>query len=104
MLKPSAAQVASEQEIRVYLLKLLACFLNVPADALAEEESFFSLGLNSLIHAEVLARLMDTFGELSSTVLFEYPNLTLLAEHLAERRPLRAALDVTGKGHLPDLL
>jgi Phosphopantetheine attachment site len=72
-------------EIDAYLRELFGRILNVPGEVLSEDESFFSLGLTSLLHQEVIADLTKSFGELSGTVLFEYPNLSLLGGHLTER-------------------
>lgn len=67
-------------------IKVLFCqHMNLPVEEVTDEDSFFSLGLTSLIHAEYFKSLCHDFGELSSTVLFEYPNFNLLSEHLYEQ-------------------
>ncbi len=85
MLSPAASGVAPEAAIEIYLRELFGRLLNLPGEALGEDESFFSLGITSLLHQEALVDLSKFFDELSSTVLFEYPNLSLLSGHLAER-------------------
>lgn len=84
MLSPPVPWAASPAEIDAYLRELFGRLLNLPGEALGADESFFSLGLTSLLHQEVIADLNKSFGELSGTVLFEYPNLRLLGGHLAE--------------------
>jgi len=79
-------QPASNVEIREYLEKLFSTCMNVSKEELDEGESFFSLGLTSIIHAEVHCRLSKVASNLSSTVLFEYPNLKLLTSFLANKQ------------------
>lgn len=86
MLSKADGPAGRPTDVAAHLRELFGRCLNVPEGQLDEDESFFSLGLTSLIHHEVVSSLMKTFGELSSTVLFEYPNLRLLAKHLATRR------------------
>ncbi len=58
--------------------------MNLSLEEVTDDDSFFSLGLTSLIHAEYFKSLCHSFGELPSTVLFEYPNFNLLSEYLCE--------------------
>ncbi len=85
MLSEAGCDAVSETEIEKFLRELFSRSLNISAEAMGLEESFFSLGLTSLIHQEVINSLTKSFGELSSTVLFEFPNLRLLKQHLWER-------------------
>lgn len=77
--------VTGEAAIRDYLERLFAECMDVPRQDLLGEESFFSLGLTSLIHTEVFARLDGLADGLPSTLLFEYPNLDELSAYLAQK-------------------
>lgn len=85
MLSEVGCDAVSESEIEKFLRELFSRSLNISTEAIDLEESFFSLGLTSLIHQEVINSLTKSFGELSSTVLFEFPNLCLLKQHLLGR-------------------
>lgn len=80
-----SSTVVMENDIKRLLRALFASCLNVPISQLDDEDSYFSLGLTSLIHHEVISDLTKVFGDLPSTVLFEYPNICLLAQYLATR-------------------
>lgn len=90
--------LANESEIRAYLEELFSGFLNISKDELDEDESFFSLGLTSVIHAEVHAELCKLTSDLSSTVLFEQPNLVLLTSFFNECGVSRDSLGIEGNG------
>ncbi len=85
-------QPAIDTEIRDYLKKLFATCLNVSEEELDDGESFFSLGLTSIVHTEVHSRLSRIASDLSSTVLFEYPNINLLTSLLADKQVPRTLL------------
>ena len=85
MLTESAERTVTENDVKGYLEHLFSSHMNISIDELDDEDSFYSLGLTSLIHTEVLNNLTGTFGELSSTVLFEYSNLNLLTKYLTEK-------------------
>ncbi len=56
------------------------------AQELGVHDNFFDLGGNSLLGAEVLARIQQgRLGSVSIVDLFERPTIALLAEHLAAR-------------------
>ena len=79
--KMSAAELkeAIEQQVRM-TLKL------GPKDALDPNLSFSEFGMDSLMATEFRARLQAVFGyTLDSTVIFSYPTLTLLTNHLADK-------------------
>ncbi|MGZ8250261.1 MAG: beta-ketoacyl synthase N-terminal-like domain-containing protein, partial [Methylomagnum sp.] len=52
------------------------------------EASFFSLGVTSLMSEEILGTLREHYGDLSSTLLFEHPNLSSLSAYLSMLTPL----------------
>lgn len=85
MLEEERSDPGSESNVKQRLKNIFMQSMNLSTANLDEEDSFFSLGLTSLIHEEIVIQLNKEFGELSSTVLFEYPNFHLLAQHLAER-------------------
>jgi hypothetical protein len=74
---------ADAVQVKVLLRTLFARCLNLAPAQIDDDSSFFSLGLTSLIHHEVLSLLSRFRTDLSSTVLFEHPNLALLSRHLA---------------------
>lgn len=85
MLEEALSDPGSESNVKQRLKNIFMQSMNLSTANLDEEDSFFSLGLTSLIHEEIVIQLNKEFGELSSTVLFEYPNFYLLAQHLAEK-------------------
>jgi hypothetical protein len=87
MLKQVNTHSASEQDINGVLKELFSRCMNIPKTELDDEESFFSLGLSSLIHAEVIQALTRPFPDLPSTVLFEYPNFKMLSAFLEQMHP-----------------
>ena len=73
----------------VALLKaILAEKLDCDPDSIDEKSAFFNLGVTSLISEEIRAALKDKFFGLSETVMFEYPNIRRLADHL-EKKSIR---------------
>ncbi len=76
------------QAVRLALKEFFARYMNVSKDQFNDEDSFFSLGLTSLIHAEILDGLAQSFPGLPSTVLFEHPNFEMLSQYLQARGPL----------------
>ncbi len=70
----------------------LAHLLGLPAEELDPQRSFYEQGLTSLLCEELRLGLQEQFGPLSSTLLFEHPNLAALAAHLAHmQEPSEAA-------------
>src|SRR5262249_23309302 len=58
------------------------------------DSRFLELGMDSLMAVELRNRLLSQFGNafpISTTVVFDYPNLRALAEHLAGQTPAPAA-------------
>lgn len=75
---PSIATI--EQE----LAALVARTLNTDPQSVPRQEGFFSLGLESLMIEEIVATLEKQYSGLRPTVLFDYPNIKVLATHLAQ--------------------
>ena len=75
------------KQMENYLINLLASKLDSTPGDIDIEESFFSLGVESIIIQEIMVELEKEFDHLPPTLLFEYPNINQLAECLM-RQPL----------------
>jgi polyketide synthase PksN len=71
-----------------FLRGMLACLLGRRETDIGAEASFFSLGVTSLMSEEILGSLREHYGDLSSTLLFEHPNLSSLSAYLSALTPL----------------
>lgn len=65
-----------------YVKIVIADKLGLKPEEINPEEPFFSFGITSLISEAVRAELLEKYAGLSSTVLFEYPNVYKLASYL----------------------
>ncbi len=77
--------------IEALLRQVIADKLSLDPLSIGSREAFFSLGVTSLVSEEIRADLDRHFDGLSSTVLFEQPNVERLCRFLAARgvaRPL----------------
>ncbi len=77
--------------IEALLRQVIADKLSLEPLSIGSREAFFSLGVTSLVSEEIRADLDRHFDGLSSTVLFEQPNIERLCRFLAARelsRPL----------------
>jgi acyl carrier protein len=83
------------------------------ASTIGPDQRLIDLGIDSLIAIELRNRLqVDLGGRLAQTVIFDYPTLRLLVDHLesqllgGERSPSPAppAEDAEGEGDIDDLL
>nr|WP_269770365.1 acyl carrier protein [Mycobacterium dioxanotrophicus] len=65
---------------------LVAAVMGLPsAQSLNPDADFFELGMDSLMNVILQRALAETLGEvLPQTVVFDYPTVTELADHLAE--------------------
>jgi len=71
-----------------YLKEIWAKRLCVDENTIGENDSFFDdLGLDSMGCIEIISILEKDFKDLSTTVLFEFPTLTLLVEYLMKNYP-----------------
>ena len=82
LIQEERGNLVTKDKIRAYLLRLFSFHMNVTVEELDNEESFFSLGLTSMIQTEIHSHLSTQVPDLSSVVLFEYPNLDLLTDYL----------------------
>lgn len=66
----------------------VASVLNMRPDQVDNRERLFDLGIDSLMALELKNRLTAAFSlSLSQTLVFDYPMVTAIADHLAERLP-----------------
>ncbi|RKI20291.1 SDR family NAD(P)-dependent oxidoreductase [Corallococcus sp. AB030] len=76
--RPAREQGAPKRDVEAYLRELVATRLGLPGPGFDATESFFTMGLDSLILQELMSQLNRTFRELPPTLLFEHPNLQKL--------------------------
>ncbi|MGA1790296.1 MAG: thioester reductase domain-containing protein [bacterium] len=90
-MKPKKQGKISEEstlmQIEDYLATLVASKLGSIAREIKRDESFFSLGVESIIVQEIMSELDKKFENLTPTLLFEYPNICELAEFLKDKTP-----------------
>ncbi|WP_437923085.1 SDR family NAD(P)-dependent oxidoreductase [Sorangium sp. So ce291] len=67
------------------LRRLVAAKIQADSSDIDAEESFFSLGVDSVALQEITEQLEQVYGSLPPTLLFESPNIRRLARYLAER-------------------
>jgi amino acid adenylation domain-containing protein len=73
----------SPQEIRGWLISRISTLLRVDRDAIGERDSFDSLGLSSTDAVSLSGELQELLGrELPATLVYEYPTIAALADHL----------------------
>ncbi|KZN46883.1 hybrid non-ribosomal peptide synthetase/type I polyketide synthase [Pseudoalteromonas luteoviolacea] len=76
------------------LQQIIALEVGVEASTLDLDASFLSLGVDSMKAVRISGELMELHGiELESTVLYEYPSITQLAEYLCQFDEVRQALN-----------
>ncbi|KZN68930.1 hybrid non-ribosomal peptide synthetase/type I polyketide synthase [Pseudoalteromonas luteoviolacea] len=81
----TSAQQAPVIEVSHLLQQIIALEVGVDASALDLDASFLSLGVDSMKAVRISGELMELHGiELESTVLYEYPSITQLAEYLCQ--------------------
>jgi len=75
--------------INEFLKEIIAEKLGIEKTEVDSDAAFFSLGVTSIISEEILASLHKVYQNLSSTLLFEYPNINKLSYFLdlQERKP-----------------
>jgi phthiocerol/phenolphthiocerol synthesis type-I polyketide synthase A len=88
-ISPAWSEMPSEQvlrELEAGLRRILARELQMPEAELALDLPFAELGLNSVMAMSVRRDTEQFVGiELSATMLFNYPTVVALAEHLAKK-------------------
>jgi amino acid adenylation domain-containing protein len=78
-----------------YVTARFASALMIPVDRLAPHEPIDRYGIDSVLAVQIIEELERDLGQLPKTLLFEYPQIALLAGALLEshREALRALLD-----------
>jgi polyketide synthase PksM len=71
--------------VEAHLRRIIGSKLGLDPAEIESTQAFFSLGVNSLVSEEIRLALLENFTDLSSTVLFEHPNLHRLSRHLIGR-------------------
>ena len=86
---PAWSQMPAEdvlRELEAGLRAILSHELQLPEAELAQDRPFAELGLNSVMAMSVRRETEQFVGiELSATMLFNYPTIVALAEHLAKK-------------------
>ena len=86
--------VKSHDEIRAWMTNEVAKILDIEADAVDTDQEFFSFGIDSIVAFSVIGDLCEWIDkELPATLLWEYPTINKLSQHISEQ------LD---KGALPE--
>ncbi|MEG3951072.1 MULTISPECIES: SDR family NAD(P)-dependent oxidoreductase [unclassified Microcoleus] len=75
------------ESIEQELVGLIARTLNTAQENISRQEGFFSLGVESLTIEEIMAELGKRYPGLRPTLLFDYPNIAVLAAYLGSRAP-----------------
>ncbi|MEW2028951.1 SDR family NAD(P)-dependent oxidoreductase [Streptomyces roseifaciens] len=76
------ALAAAAQE---YVKDAFERILQVPRDRLWLDETYENFGVDSLTVPQIVDVLSEHMGELPATLLFEYPTIREIADHLADR-------------------
>ncbi|WP_315823388.1 acyl carrier protein [Paraflavitalea speifideaquila] len=77
-----------------YLKQLLAAYLHTDATAIEEKAGYYEMGLHSASLLQITADIGRQLGiDLPPTILFEYPNIALLAAALSSQYTLSTVAD-----------
>ncbi|WP_338932819.1 SDR family NAD(P)-dependent oxidoreductase [Streptomyces netropsis] len=76
---------ALAEAAREYVKDAFEQILQVPRDRLWLDETYENFGVDSLTVARIVDLLSERMGELPATLLFEYPTVREVADHLVER-------------------
>ncbi|QSQ25574.1 SDR family NAD(P)-dependent oxidoreductase [Pyxidicoccus parkwayensis] len=80
-----AAKPGDPVALEAWLTGLIAKRIGADASAVDREESFFALGVESVMVKDIMRELDQRYAGLSPTLLFERPNLRELAVYLTSR-------------------
>ncbi|OMG70997.1 SDR family NAD(P)-dependent oxidoreductase, partial [Burkholderia ubonensis] len=84
---PARARDRLRDKTATYLKGLLAKTLQLPAHAIAGNEPLEKYGIDSILAVDMTTALQRTFGNVSSTLLFEYRTLDELVAHFLATYP-----------------
>ncbi|PHM67147.1 SDR family NAD(P)-dependent oxidoreductase [Xenorhabdus sp. KJ12.1] len=73
---------SSQVELKAFLRQVIADVLHFEENEIEENIPFNEMGIDSLISMELLKPIREIVSYVSATVLFEYPTVRQLAEHL----------------------
>ncbi|MGW8956313.1 SDR family NAD(P)-dependent oxidoreductase [Paenibacillus sp. NPDC055715] len=68
-----------------FITGLISSHLGMPPEELEWDESFFTLGLDSVVLMEVMAKLNERFDHLPPTLLYDYPTMYKVLDYFRER-------------------
>jgi len=88
-------------DVEEFVVELVAAKTRMAADSIQVEESFFALGIESIVLGEIQEALEGKWAHLPPTLLFEQPNVRALVDYLANRS-LREPLGLDPPLPLPD--
>ena len=90
MTKPLTAKAVGEtrEAIVRFLKTCVSEVTRLPIDKISTQRSLDEFALDSLMIMALNDKLIERFGALSATLLFEYSNLAALADYLMERQPI----------------
>jgi acyl carrier protein len=81
--------VPTAETIQAWLIARLAPYLNVSPDYIDIDEPFADYGLDSSVAVTLTGELADWLNrDLSPTLFWKYPNISTLAQHLAQEYQL----------------
>ncbi|MBO9489818.1 SDR family NAD(P)-dependent oxidoreductase [Endozoicomonas sp. G2_1] len=78
--QPASQGLGKKQEMIKYLSSVFANVLNYQEQDIGADDTFEQFGIDSLVGQTLTARLEQDFGELPATLLFEYLNISQLAD------------------------
>ncbi|TQS00533.1 hybrid non-ribosomal peptide synthetase/type I polyketide synthase [Paenibacillus ottowii] len=81
-LRPGEEQL--RDQVTSYLKRLLSSSTGLPEQRIEEDKNLENYGVDSIKSMEITDQLEETFGSLSRTLLFEYPNIQSLTEYFLE--------------------
>lgn len=80
-----ALQLSAAGKLELFMRQVIGAQQGIAADAVAIDQDFIELGMDSVGVAELIIKLDALLGvNLSPSVLFKYPEIGALSEHLAD--------------------
>ncbi|WP_226001952.1 type I polyketide synthase [Paenibacillus sp. BJ-4] len=81
---PQLGEERLHEKVTSYLKGLLSSSTGLPEYRIEEDKNLENYGVDSIKSMEITDQLEKTFGSLSRTLLFEYPNIRSLTEYFLE--------------------
>ena len=79
---PTADHADLTAQVQSWVQTIMADALKMPAAEIDQETNFERFGVDSLIQQSIIGQLEAVVGDISRTLLFEYPNLEELVNYL----------------------